>query len=74
MNWEGTAIAHSYFPFCAAGILSFQDASVLSITDVYLSASTISSNPSVNNMKQQQQIYKNNSDKKKIGFLLNSTS
>ena len=35
--------------------------------------STISSNSSENRTKQQQQIYKNNSDKK-IGFLLNSTS
>ena len=49
---KGTAIVHSYFQLFAAGMpsfmLAFQDASVLIITDLYLSESTISYNSSVN--------------------------
>ena len=57
-------------------MLAFQDASVLIITDLYLSASTISFNSSVNTLniiKKQQQIYKDSSDKK-IALLFNNTS
>ena len=67
-------------------MLAFQDASVLIITDLYLSASTISYNSSVNTINRlaldrvssistslavkQQQIHKDNSDKKSPLFLI----
>ena len=77
-----TAISYCPFLFsivCSwyAFMLEFQDTSVLIITDLYLSASTISYNSSVNTIKCNKEtatnIYKDSNDKK-IALPFNSTS